>query len=107
MTDLLEQVRAFNRTHKLEAGLQTRVLDVCSEGGELAKLAFEESKCTPETDEQHFQNAVNWTEELGDTLYSLLSLCALRKVDPTQAVQNSLQKYKSRIRSKGTPSSKQ
>ena len=91
-------VAEFNQSHQKSIGRSARVLDLASEVGEVCKLAFSE-------DMGGFVSLEKWEEELGDSLYSLLSLMCEQKIDAEQALLNVIKKYQSRILKQGSMSS--
>lgn len=90
MNTLQSQVMEFNRANTFTIDTKLRALDLSSEVGEVCKLAFSEGTGLQIPKEK-------WKEELGDTLYSLLSLLTDLGIDADQALSLVLAKYESRI----------
>lgn len=101
LTDLQEQVAAFTQSHSLNADLPSRLLDLLSELGELAKEALKGSDYgkTPHiiTD--------SWHEELGDVFFSLICLANQTGVDLEESLTKVLAKYQQRIDERATAAS--
>lgn len=87
-------VSEFNRSHKNIIEKHARVLDLASEVGEVCKLAFSEKIYGP-------VDSSTWEEELGDSLYALLSLMSDMEIDADKALRNVLKKYEERIVKQG------
>ncbi len=97
MTDMQKSVREFVEEHGLQTSVETRVLDLVSEVGELAKEVLKGSGYGKEP----FQATASWEEELGDVLFSLLCVVNETGVDAEQALGKVLEKYRLRFASKG------
>lgn len=90
MNSLQSKVAQFNHRQKLELSRVLRILDLSSEVGEVCKLGFsQELGKTVELQK--------WQEELGDTLYSLLSLMSDLEIDAEEALEIVLAKYNARM----------
>ncbi|MGY6553635.1 MAG: DUF1653 domain-containing protein [Wenzhouxiangella sp.] len=100
---LQSQVADFCRNHQLGAPTSARLLDLCSELGELAKLWLTASHYGrgPESSPERER----WQEELGDVLFSLLALAEESGVDAERALGLALERYLQRIKSAGHPGS--
>jgi NTP pyrophosphatase (non-canonical NTP hydrolase) len=98
MQDLQKLVADFNKKHGFDVSLSARLLDLCSETGEVAKLGFKSETTTP-------PDTAKWNEELGDALFSLLCLFNHHQLDASEALKTVLAKYESRIQSKGSAES--
>lgn len=90
------KVQEFNKlrnchTEKMPA--MARVLDIQSEAGELAKEVLKNTKYGT----KEFVTSEDFELELGDVLYSLLSLADETGVDADAALDRVLAKYKKRI----------
>lgn len=95
-----QRVADFLDQHDLHAPPAYRLLDLCSELGEVAKDVNESTGygTSPET------VAVN-EDELGDTLFALLALAEELDVDAGDALDTALAKYESRMKTEDDPSS--
>lgn len=95
MNTLQSQVIELNCANAFAIDTKLRALDLSSEVGEVCKLAFAEGTGQQIPKEK-------WKEELGDTLYSLLSLLTDLGIDADQALSVVLTKYQSRISRHGS-----
>lgn len=90
MTSLQLMVTDFNQKRILSVDRSLRALDLSSEIGEVCKLAFSEGVGK--------KIEINkWEEELGDVLYSLLSLMSELDIEAEKALSKVLEKYQGRI----------
>lgn len=94
-------VATFTSDHDLEAPVSARVLDVVSEVGELAKEALEASAYGSKAPVLR----ASWQGELGDLIFSVLSLANSTDVDLDTALADTLDKYRHRMASTGTAGS--
>ncbi len=95
MNSLQSKVARFNRERNLKVESSLRILDLSSEIGEVCKLGFSEGvgkKIEPE----------KWQEELGDVLYSLLTLMSDLDIDAENSLDVVLKKYSSRFASRNS-----
>lgn len=95
-------VAEFTHEQGLDTPVSARLLDVVSEVGELAKEFLEGSAYGKEA-------AVlrsSWDGELGDLIFSVLSLANVTNVDLEVALADTLDKYRRRMASTGTPGSR-
>ena len=90
-------VGRFARRHGLLYDAATHVLDLVSEVGELAKLILEAS----DYGEGAIDDRVDFSGEMGDAFYSLLTLASVLDVDAGEALQAALRKYETRLRETG------
>lgn len=98
--DEQRQVAQFLDRHDLHAPPAYRLLDLCSELGEVAKDLNES------TDYGETPSDVEVAEdELGDTLFALLALAEELDVDAGEALDTALAKYESRLETAEDPSS--
>lgn len=102
LIDAQSRVAAFTTEHGMDAPLGTRMLDVVSEVGELAKEVLEGSAYGATAPALHEES---WQGELGDLVFSVLSLANLTEVDLDAALADTLHKYRERMASTGTPGS--
>lgn len=98
---MIEDVLEFNKKYSREMDINSRMLDIQSELGELSKEVLKATKYG----EKDFVATESFKEELGDVLYSLISLGLECKVDIKRAVLDVLKKYQRRIENKGNMSS--
>jgi len=96
-----QDVARLMRGHGLEYDAGTHVLDLVSEVGELAKLILDASGYG----QRPLDQDVDFSGEVGDTVYSLLALATALDVDAEEALADALRKYEKRIRERGGPGS--
>ena len=99
--ELQRVVREFTEKAGIEAALPSRLLDLTSEVGELAK----ELLCGTAYGKQEFKPTAGWSDELGDVAFVLFVLAAQSGVDLETATQRSMAKYKMRLGRSGTADS--
>ncbi len=98
MFSLQERVAAFVRDHDMDVDdLASRLLDLTSEAGELAKAYLEGTGYG----ERPFVPDAYWAEEIGDTLFSLICVANSTNVDLEEALAQVLGKYEQRLNRKG------
>ncbi|GAB3031728.1 MazG nucleotide pyrophosphohydrolase domain-containing protein [Natronobiforma cellulositropha] len=98
--DEQDAVADFFAEYDLESEPAYRVLDLASEVGELAKEVTESTAYG--TEPEHLEIA---TDELGDALFSLLSVANALDIDASEALECSLEKYRERLEATGSPGS--
>lgn len=103
MYDAQRDVEKFMLAHGLSHDPAIHTLDLVSEIGELAKLLLQASGYGRETSNYDDEDI---SDELGDTLYSLLALATVLGVDAEHALARALRKYDRRIREGGGPGSR-
>ena len=95
-------VADFVRQHDLDGiGVESRLLDLVSEVGELAKDALAGTVYGA----QQFTPGEAWFDEIGDVCFSLLCLADITGVDLDDALVSALDKYRSRLGTTGSASS--
>ena len=87
-----KRVRDFIGEHGLSLSPETRMLDLVSEVGELAKEVLKGSGYGTVP----LQSGAGLEEEMGDCLFSLLALCSAAGLDAERALAAALEKYTSR-----------
>ncbi len=94
-----QQTAEFAEKHNLTHDPGVYLVDLLSELGEVGKAWL----TATQYGERPFpsQPPPNFTEELGDTLYSLCQLANATGVNLENALQNALQKYQTRWQAKG------
>ncbi|WP_277554440.1 MazG-like family protein [Halobaculum limi] len=98
--DAQDRVAAFFDRHGFEGRPAYQALDLASEVGEIAGDA---AKST--TYGEHPEKLAVETDELGDALFSLLSLCNSLDVDADEALAEAIEKYETRIAERSDPGS--
>ncbi|WP_227354577.1 MazG nucleotide pyrophosphohydrolase domain-containing protein [Haladaptatus salinisoli] len=91
-----QTVARFLAEHELDAPPAYRLLDLASEVGELAKDANESTAYGSNPGAVSVES-----DELGDALFSLLSLAESLDIDAGAALDEALAKYESRIEERG------
>lgn len=89
----MSRISEFNDEHGLEMDPEHRLLDIESETGELAKELLKAS----EYGEREVETTNGLEDEFGDVYYSLLSLADECGIDPEEALESSLAKYRERF----------
>ena len=101
MKEAQRQVAEFVYAHDLSAGVETRLLDLVSEIGELAKEGLKGS----DYGSVAMLPGSEWSSEMGDVIYSILALANETGVDLETALEPALAKYRSRIVERDDPGS--
>ncbi|MCL2364977.1 MAG: hypothetical protein FWC71_09995 [Defluviitaleaceae bacterium] len=101
MRDSINAVDAFIREYGLQTDVQTRLIDLVSEIGELGK----EMIVATEYGKKELNVTKKIESEVGDCLFSLLALCQVLDVDAAMALDGALAKYAQRFTHKGSISS--
>jgi NTP pyrophosphatase (non-canonical NTP hydrolase) len=96
-----QTVAAFVAAHTLDAPVETRVLDLASEAGEVAKEVVRGTAYGRET----FRPTVGWETELGDVFFSLICVANRTGVDLDVALADALERYRRRLERAGTAAS--
>ena len=100
MKEIQEKIKKFCKENNLESPAEHRVLDAMSELGEVAKEILKMS--------DYGRKKIEYKEEikseLGDLLYSIITIANSFDVDLEEALNMVLEKYKKRL-SKGSPGS--
>lgn len=97
-----EKVAEFIEKHDMDATTAFRLIDVFAEIGEIASDAAKSADYG-----QDEENLDVKEDEVGDALFSLLSLADALDIDAEEALDSSLEKYSSRIDEKGDAGSGQ
>ena len=102
MRDLQNKIRKFVQENKLEMKPEFYALDIVSEMGELAKEILKTYDYG--RSDHKFREEVKG--ELGDLLYSLITLANYYDIDLEKEVVKVIEKYEKRISKGETPDSK-
>ncbi len=97
-----ESVRTFLTANNMYCGAAARCLDLASETGEVAKEILRGM----DYGKKPYARTAETEGELGDCLFSLLALCCELGVDAAQALDNAVQKYELRLKTKGNAGSR-
>jgi NTP pyrophosphatase (non-canonical NTP hydrolase) len=94
------KVKTFCQKHKLNNSLETKILDLSSEVGELAKevLKITDYGSKPVAYHDDFE------KELGDVFYSLITIANHFDIDMEKALHDTLGKYAKRFQKGGMSS---
>lgn len=92
--EIQEKVKEFCKKYNLEAPPEHRVLDAMSELGEVAKEILKMSNYGRE--KLKFRKEIN--NELGDLLFSLITIANYFNVDLEEALNMVLEKYEKRLK---------
>lgn len=94
---LQHNVDLFVKESGLEAPVQSRLLDLVSEVGELSKEVLKATNYGHEP----FVPRREWADEVGDVLFSLICLSNSTEVNLEEALQGALDKYRQRLGFRG------
>ncbi len=100
MKSLQEKVKDFYQKYGLESPVEHRVLDALSELGEVAKEVLKMS----DYGRKPLEYRDELKHELGDLLYSVISIANTFEIDLEEALNLALDKYGKRLK-KGSPGS--
>lgn len=92
MSNIQAKVEVFVKLHEMESPAESRVLDLVSEVGELAKDVLKMS----DYGRKDFVKA-DAKDELGDVFFSLINVANYFGVNLEEAVNASMDKYSKRI----------
>ncbi|PSG98682.1 MAG: nucleotide pyrophosphohydrolase [Nanohaloarchaea archaeon SW_7_43_1] len=91
-----EKVAEFVEKHNMQATSAFRIMDLVAEVGEIASDATKSADYGESEEELRVEK-----DELGDALFSLISVANDLGIDLEEALDESLDKYESRIEEKG------
>jgi len=100
MCQLQERVRSFHRKFGASRNTEVYLLDLVSEVGELAQEYLRSTHYGKKTSVGR-RLSKEFAEELGDVLYSLLSLVEVTGYGAEALLDRALDKYRSRILARG------
>lgn len=95
--DMVSMIKDFNKRLGGSLDAETRMMDISSEAGELAKEVIKSTSYG----EKRFQKTNGVENELGDLLYSVISFALENGIDPKGAVEKVILKYENRLNMKG------
>ncbi|MDO4742342.1 MAG: MazG-like family protein [Candidatus Saccharibacteria bacterium] len=93
MKDAQKIIRDFNAKYNLGGSVETRFIDLSSEVGELGKEILKGTNYG----EKKFEKTSNLEFEIGDVLFSLVSVANCAGVDLDIALAKVLKKYEDRF----------
>jgi NTP pyrophosphatase (non-canonical NTP hydrolase) len=88
----------FTDEFSLDLTIQSRLLDLNSEAGELAKEFLKATSYG----QKEFQTTPEWHKEIGDVYYSLLALAEKSGVDLDSALEDAMKRYADRVHEHGS-----
>lgn len=88
-----EKVKKFVAQYNYETSVENRLLDLCSELGELAKEILKSNNYG----KQEFKINEHFRDELGDVLFSIICLANSTDTDLEEALSFVLNKYARRL----------
>ncbi|MBU4000492.1 MazG-like family protein [Patescibacteria group bacterium] len=94
MKKIQEKIKQFCEENKMESPAEHRVLDTMSELGEVAKEILKMS----DYGRKPLEYRKELKSELGDVLYSLITLANTFDIDLEDALNQVLEKYKKRLK---------
>lgn len=94
MKELQEKIKKFCKEHNLESPAEHRVLDAISELGEVAKEILKMS----DYGRKPLKYREELKSELGDLLYSIITIANLFDIDLEDALNIVLEKYEKRLK---------
>ena len=97
MDEIQKTINNFSTKYNLGGSIETRFIDLSSEVGELGKEILEGTSYG----EKKFEKTDNIESELGDVLFSLVSVANCADISLDQALKNVLKKYEDRFNAKG------
>ncbi len=100
MKDIQKKIKLFCEKNELNSPIEHRVLDTMSELGEVAKEILKMSNYG----DRPIKYNDNLKMELGDLLYSIITIANVFDIDLDEALNEVLRKYEQRML-KGSPSS--
>lgn len=98
---LQTRVRNFVNSKNIEASIENRLLDLCSEVGELCKEVLKGNKYG----NSGLHLGRDFENEIGDVLFSIICLANTAGIEIEMAIENSLKKYEVRINNTGDAAS--
>lgn len=94
MKEIQERIKKFCKENNMESPLEHRVLDTISELGEVAKEILKMSNYG----KKHIEYREELKSELGDVLYSLITIANTFDIDLEEALNQVLEKYEKRLK---------
>jgi NTP pyrophosphatase (non-canonical NTP hydrolase) len=95
-------IKRLIEKYDLSKSINIRIHDLSSEVGELHKAYL----LSTNYGEKEFKLTPNFEEELGDILFTLLSISELTGLDASSLVESTISKYEDRFKQKGHIGSK-
>jgi NTP pyrophosphatase (non-canonical NTP hydrolase) len=92
-----QRVSEFVDEFSLDLTVQSRLLDLNSEAGELAKEFLKATSYG----QKEFQSTPEWHSEIGDVYFALLCVAEKSGVDLESALDDAMQRYADRVHEHG------
>lgn len=92
--DLQNKIRRFTKRHRLDSPLESRILDLMSELGEVSK----EILITTDYGNKASKKNDKIEGELGDLFYSLITVANKLNIDLEKVLNLTLKKYEERLK---------
>ena len=103
MIDLQKKIKDFCQENDLNCNIQSRILDIISELGELSKEILKSTQYGKIHSRVVSDNIMT---EIGDVYFSLICLTNQLEVDAESAINMAIDKYKARLSTKSHIGSK-
>ena len=97
MDGIQKTINDFTIKYNLGGSIETRFIDLSSEVGELGKEILEGT----DYGAKKFEGTDNLESEIGDALFSLVSVANCAEINLESALKNVLRKYEDRFNAKG------
>lgn len=101
LSSIQHRIAEFVQVYDLETSPSVRMLDLVSEVGEVAKEILKTTNYGQTDFILSESKRANWEEELADMLFALICLANSTQVDLDSALETVLDKYETRLASKG------
>ncbi|MCX8147507.1 MAG: nucleotide pyrophosphohydrolase [Candidatus Woesearchaeota archaeon] len=98
MKELQKKIKKFCKENNLESPIEHRVLDTISELGEVAKEILKMSDYGRKPIELKKESMEKLKPELGDLLFSVITLANSLNIDLEDALDIALKKYEKRLK---------
>ena len=93
-----QTVNSFINKYQLHTDEQTRYVDLVSEIGELGKEILKATNYG----RQKYKQTSEAIDEMGDCLFSMMTLCSQMNIDAKEALNRAISKYEARFKQKGS-----
>lgn len=97
LRDVQRKIDEFTRKKGITAQVETRIIDLNSEIGELSKEVLKGT----DYGKKHFSITNDWKSEIGDVLFSLICIANESKIDLCDCLDIVLDKYENRFANNG------
>jgi len=98
LIDLQKKVQLFIEEKSINTSIDVRMIDLVSEVGELSKEVLKGT----EYGNKSFHVTDEWTSEIGDVLFSLISIANSTDISLEECLLEALDKYEKRFNRKGS-----